>query len=368
MAVDTLVGAGTGGYDTDGLVNESVLQTIYDLSRRPLPLQDMIATGGTHGREKHEWTMRRLEKGDKDNARVDGSDPANDDNKTGIRVNNHSQISTKTVKVSDRVRGSDAVGVGDELRKQVVDRAWEMRYDMEASMLSNNASVADDGSSTAGKSAGLVAWAKAEDIDGNASSHFVSIGTGGTFADGGWNSGTSIVDQTTFNTSNAALSQADIDGVILAMWKLNAMPTVAMMPGTVQQKLSKYFFRSTAEVSALNQDGPSGAVDRVAQSSVTVYHTDFGTTLRLVPNVHMPNRVDGSMTDSTTDTDAILIIDPSMIEMSTLSGNGFRTQPLARTGLAETREHAVDWTLVARNWEAIGCIVGIDDTADVTAS
>jgi len=365
MAVDTLVGAGTGGYDTEGHINESVLQTIYDLSRRPLPLQDTIGSG-THTREKHEWTMRRLAKGVITNKRVDGSDPTADNNKIGVRVSNHSQISAKTVKVSDRVRGSDAVGVGDELRKQITDRAWELRYDIEAGMLSNLASVADDGVSTAGQSGGLVAWAKAEDVDGTASSHFVSIGTAGTFADGGWNSSTSVVDKCTFNTTNTALAQSDIDGVILAMWKLNSKPTCAMMPGTVCQKLSKYFFGSTSQISTLNSDGPNGAVDRVAQSAVNIYHTDFGTTLKLMANVHMPNRVDTTMTDGTTDTDAMMIFDPSYLHFSTL--NNFRTKNHAVTGLAQEVEHSVDWTLVVENHEAVGGIVGILDTAAVTAT
>ncbi len=364
MAVDTLVGAGTGGYDTDGLVNESVLQTIYDLIKRPLDLQDMVGKG-THDREYHEWTMRRLAKGVTDNARVDGSDPSADDNKIGKRVGNHSQISAKTVKVSDRVRASNAVGTGDELRRQITDRAWELRYDMEATATSNEDSVADDGSSTAGMSAGLVAWAKHEDVDGTATSHVVSIGSGGTFADNGFNSGTNIVDGKTFNTSNAGLQQADIDGVILAMWKLNSKPTVAMMTGTVLQKLSKYFFTSGAQISTLTANGPDSAADRIAQSAVNVYHTDFGTTLRLVANPHMPNRVDTTMTDGTTDTDCMLIFDPSYIKFSTLKN--FTTKNHAVTGLAQEVEHSVDWTLVLENHEALGCICGILDTTAVAA-
>lgn len=363
MAVDTLIGAGVGGYDTAGKINESVLQTIYDLSKRPLPLQDRIGRG-THGREYNEWTMRRLASGNKDNARIDGSDPTDDDNKIGIRMGNHSQISAKTVKVSDRVRASDSIGVGDELRKQIEDRAWELRYDIEASMLSNNDSVADSGVA-AGKSAGLVAYAKAEDVDGNASAHVVSISSTGVFDSGGWNSGTNIIDGATFNTgASAALAQADIDGVILAMHVLNADPTVAMAVPKVIQKISKYFFKTTAEASTMYAQTGNVAVDRVAQSAVNVYHTDFGTTLMLESNVHMPSEDAGTMTDGTTDTDVLLIMDPSFLELSTLMS--FRTEEHAKTGLATEMEHKVDWSLVVKNWEAVGAIMGIEADSAVT--
>ena len=368
MAVDTLVGAGTGGYDTDGHVNESVLQTIFDLSKRPLEFQDMIGRG-THGREKHEWTMRRLAKGSHNNARVDGSDPTADDNKIGVRVSNHSQICAKTVKVSDRVRASDAVGVGDELRRQVTDRAWEMRYDMESSMLSNNASVADDGSSTAGKSAGLVAWAKAEDVDGTASLHFINIGTGGSYADGGFNTSTQVVDKTTFATTNTALAQSDIDDVIEVAWGLNATPSVAFCGGAVMRRFSDFMFTSSAKISTLVNQGSDSDMERVAQGSVNVYQTNYGTRLQFVASPHMPTAAGAAgqdMTDGTTDTDVLLFIKPDMFELSTLMS--FRTETHAKTGMATEMEHKVDWTLVVKNHEALQGIVGIDSSAAMTAT
>ena len=55
-----------------------------------------------------------------------------------------------------------------------------------------------------------------------------------------------------------------------------------------------------------------------------------------------------------------------MVSLSYL--HGYRTYPLARTGLLEKREIAVDWGLRVHNFEALGWIFGIDETAAMTAS
>jgi len=61
----------------------------------------------------------------------------------------------------------------------------------------------------------------------------------------------------------------------------------------------------------------------------------------------------------------MFLIDPSMVRQSFM--NGYRTEPLAKTGLSDKRQIHVDWTLKVLNQEAHGVIADIDPTAAVVA-
>ena len=154
----TLVGSSAGlkdvGYpenavDIRGLINEDVMQKIWDISKIPLPFTDMIGSGSSKNSYK-EWTTDELAAPDNTNATVDGADATGDDTKQGDRVGNHHQIPDKIVKVSTRAQNSDTIGRANELAYQVMRRQQELKRDVEAIVLTNQASVADDGDTTAG--------------------------------------------------------------------------------------------------------------------------------------------------------------------------------------------------------------------------
>jgi hypothetical protein len=107
-------------------------------------------------------------------------------------------------------------------------------------------------------------------------------------------------------------------------------------------------------------DQGKSAEAATALGAVNVFVTDFGT-LTLVPNRLQPTHTDSG---STTVSD-VFILDPEYLSLAYL--DGYRTDSLAKTGLAEKRMLAVDWTLVVHTEKAHGIIGDIDATLAMTA-
>ena len=128
MSTANLDSADLKGVLVNGLINEDVMNKIWDISKIPLPFTDMIGSGSA-GNEYKEWTQDTLAAPDPTNAVVDGSDATGDDTQTGARVGNHHQISDKVVRVSYRADASDTIGRSRELSYQITRRQQELRRD-----------------------------------------------------------------------------------------------------------------------------------------------------------------------------------------------------------------------------------------------
>lgn len=341
-----------------GLINEDVMQKIWDISKIPLPLTDMIGSDDC-GNSYKEWTTDRLRDPDITNANVDGSDQdtnttnpteagAADSDGEPLRQGNHCQISTKVVKVSTRSRNSNTIGRSDELGYQVMKRQRELRRDVEAIMLTHQASLPDDGDSQAGKAGGLGSW----------------IGKNGKFADdtgaslGGYNSTTGLTVAPTV-TAVAALTETLVRDVCEMVYAEGGDPSVFMSIPAVVRRFSSYLFTSSARIATLTSQTGQGQSGLTAQGSVNVFVTDFGVVLDLVAN--RLQQGDASVANEAT----AYILDPAYLSIGYL--HGYRAEPLAKTGLSDKRQMAVDWTLICRSSRAQGAIFAIDSTAAVTA-
>ncbi len=319
------------------------MSEIWDISKIPLPFTEMIGSD-TIGNASPTWTTDELQDPDIDNAVVDGSDAGADQSELGLRVGNKAQISTKVVRVSTRAIDSDTIGRSNELSYQVMMRQRELRRDVEAIMLTNQASLADDGASVAGRSAGLGAW-----LTTNAF-------RGATGTDGGFNTSTGLVDAPTLGTPRA-LSETLVRDVAQSVWEQGGNPTTLMGVPTVIRLLSEYMFTSTAKIANLTSDVREKTSAAVATGSVNLFITDFGVTLMMIPNRLQQN--------SDTDVSDLFCIDPAFIRQGFLTG--YRVDPVAKTGLADNRQMHVDWTLKVLNEKAQGVIADIDNTAAVIA-
>jgi hypothetical protein len=342
MSTANLDSADLKGVAYGGLINEDVMQQIWDISKIPLPLTDRIGTDRCRNSYK-EWTTDELAAPNLANKVVDGSDASGNDTKTGARVGNHCQISTKVVRVSTRANESDTIGRSSELAYQVMRRQQELKRDVEAIMLSRQASVADDGNTTAGQSAGLASWLTTNDFRGG----------GGSAA--GFSSG--IVAAPVAGTARA-LTETMVRDCVQSVYQQGGDPTVMMSTPALIRKFSEYLFTSSARVATITADQGKSSSPATALGAVNVFVTDFGT-LDLVPNRLQP------LHDLATDTVDVFIIDPSYLSIGFL--HGYRTEPLAKTGLADNRQMAVDWTLIVHTEKAHGVIADIDPTQAVTA-
>ncbi|WP_425044058.1 SU10 major capsid protein [Primorskyibacter sp. S87] len=327
------------------MINEDVMQKIWDISRIPLPLTDMIGTDNADN-SYTEWTEDKLSDPDTANAKVDGQDLTGNDAKGGARIGNHCQISTKNVSVTERAQSSDTVGRANELSYQVMMRQRELRRDVEAITMTNQGSQADNGDTTPGKAAGLGAMITQGDRPSDA--------TGGGFSNGAWTAYTP--------GTKRALTETMVRDVAQLVWEAGGDPSVIMSTPTMIRQLSSFMFTDSARIATLtaetNQNGPA-----TAMGSVNVFLTDFGVELKMVPN--RLQQTHDSLGGTTGDACHAYVIDPAYMRHGHLKG--YRTEPLAKTGLADKRSMAIDWTTKVLNREAHGIIADLDYTAAVTA-
>jgi hypothetical protein len=326
-----------------GLVPED-LDKIWDISRIPLPVQDMLGSD-SHFNEYAEWTKDKLAAPDIANAVLDGADAGSDNNALGTRVGNHSQISIKVVSASMRAKdGKTTPGMGDAFAYQVMQRQQELRRDVDAILLLNQASVADNGT-LAGKSAGFDAWLTTNTSNGAA-----------TGADGGFNAGTGLVAAAVPGTARA-LSETTIRDIAQSIYEQGGDPSVLMGRPPVIRSLSAYMFSSSAQVATLTSDVREKRGAAVATGSVNVFVTDFGIVLEMIAN-----RLQAVTSAGVS---SLFLIDPNRAAPSFLSR--YQMIDLAKTGLSKKGQLFVDYTLKMYAEEAHGVIRAIDETAAVVA-
>ena len=350
MATANLDSADLKGVDFGGLIREDVMNKIWDISRIPLPFTDTVGTGSAKNEYK-EWTVDELAEPDPTNAVIDGADAGTNDTKTGNRVGNHHQISDKVVKVSYRADASDTIGRAKELSYQLMRRQQELRRDVEAIVLLNQASVADDGSAVPGNVGGLPTW--------------LSSSTVNLTAPVGFNLTTGLTEVPTITSDGIALTETAIRDTVESIYQQGGDPTNLMTVPALIRKVSEYLFTSSARVATLMSDQGKSKEKASALGSINVFVTDFGT-LRLVPNrlqlLYETLHATPSLTASYAD---VFILDPEYLSLCYLKG--YRTDTLAKTGLAENRQMSVDYSLIVNTEKAHGIIAGVDPSLAMTS-
>lgn len=333
---DYLSGADLSAVAKGGVINESLMQKIWDISKIPLEFTDIVGSS-THDNALTTWVQDTLGAPDLTNAVIDGQDVSSyNHTPPGPRVGNHSQISVKAVAVSQRSQGSNTVG-GNALARQLMMRQQELHRDVEAIALSNQASKADDGSTTAGLAGGLGSWLTS------------NISVGATGSAGGYSTSTGLTVATTPGTKRAG-SEAVLRDLLAQCWAEGGNPTTVMSVPAVIKSLSEYLMTSTARIATLMSDAGQSKSAMVAKGAVNVLVSDFGVTVNLIANRLQPETDTGTAT--------LYIIDPALIELSYLQG--YQVAPLAKAGLADKRLMSVDWTLKVLNQKGLGGYYALD--------
>ncbi|WP_164658259.1 DUF5309 family protein [Tropicibacter sp. Alg240-R139] len=328
--------------DFNGLIREDVMDKIFDISRIPLPLTDLIGSDSADN-SYTEWTEDKLAQPNTANAVAEDAVPTQNDAKGGARIGNQCQISIKQVGVTHRADASDTIGRRNEMAYQIMMRQRELRRDVEAISLTGQGSQAPTTQATAPATAGLGAMI----TQGN------RIGTGGGFSSGVW---AAFVPG-----AKRALTETMVRDVAQEVWEKGGNPSVIMSVPKVIRNLSSYMFTSSARIATLqgetNNEGPA-----TAMGSVNVFLTDFGVELRMSPNrLQQPYDSAGGTTG---DAATAFILDPAYARHGFLQG--YRTDEQAKTGMTNTRLMSVDWTTKVLNREAHGVITDIDIAAAVT--
>jgi hypothetical protein len=303
-------------YDRKGL-RESLSNMIYNISPTEVPFMSNAGRGSAKA-TLEEWQTDALAAVDTANRAIEGDDITTfpSDSAT-TRVGNYLQISRKLVIVSDTVEEVDKAGRKSEEALQLAKRAKELKRDMEAICLDNQAGSA--GSSSTGRQiATLGAWAKTN-VDKDAG------GTNPTYTTGVPNAARTDGTVRTF-------TETILKAVMQSCFNNGANPDTLMV-GPFNKGIVSAFTgiaTKTIQQTAVKASAIIGAAD--------FYVSDFGT-LAVVANRFQRER------------DA-WFLDFSYVSVAFL--RKFRTTKLAKTGDAEKRMIVAEWTLKVHNEAALG--------------
>lgn len=338
-----------------GLLNEDVRQQVYDLSKGiNTPFTDMVGEG-SYTNSYSEWTQDDAQAVDPTNAVVDGADASGNDAAVGTRLGNHAQISQKVVAVSERGEAVDSIGAVGTIEYQTAMRTNDLRRDIEAIATGRQASVADNGDSTAGKTAGFSAVCVAND----------SHGTGGSAT--GFNTTTKVVAAPAAGDARGLIF-SDIRDQVEAVFNRGGNPSVLMSTPKVTKAIGTFLLSSSGApyraAPTANLNGTGGAESQTAQGFVETIVTDFGVTLKIVPNRLQQTYVSADSPEVAV-ADAFLI-DPDYVELAYLYG--YKVSDLAKLGLSIRKQVSSDWMLKVLRQDAQAVIRDIDPTVAVAAT
>lgn len=309
-------------YDRKGL-RESLSNMIYNISPTEVPFMSNAGRGSAKA-TLEEWQTDALAAVDTANRAIEGDDittfPAAS---ATTRVGNYLQISRKLVIVSDTVEEVDKAGRKSEEALQLAKRAKELKRDMEAICLDNQAGSA--GSSSTGRQiATLGAWVKTN-VDKDAG------GTNPTYTTGVPNAARTDGTVRTF-------TETIVKAVMQSCFNNGANPDTLMV-GPFNKGIVSAFTgiaTKTIQQTAVKASAIIGAAD--------FYVSDFGT-LAVVANRFQRER------------DA-WFLDFSYVSVAFL--RKFRTTKLAKTGDAEKRMIVAEWTLKVHNEAALGLAADLE--------
>jgi hypothetical protein len=319
----------TNTYETyDAVGNrEELADRIYQITPEETPALSLIGrkpVASVHP----EWQTDTLASPDTDNNQPEGNDWAFGAITPTSRVGNYTQISDKRIIISRTQDKTSKAGRKSELAREVAKKGVELRIDMEAIILSNQASSAGSGNgATNRKLGGLRAWLSTND----------NINSG---ASGGFNSSTGVVDAAT-NGTQRAFTKAILDATILSTYNAGGSPKTLMLSPYAKTVFST-FMSDTNVAQQRYAASKSGQTTIVAAADM--YLSDFGT-ISVVPNRQMA-RAGAAIARNA------FLIDPKMVSLGVF--DDISIQKPAKTGDAEKRVLVTEYTLLVNNEAAHG--------------
>lgn len=277
-------------------VREDLIEKIFNTSPTETPVVSSLSRT-TATNTFHEWQRDSLASANKDNAMIDGDDFSADSLTATERVGNYCQIFAKKPAVSRRANVVKKAGRAAEMAYQKAKAMLEIKRDIEASVLSNNAAVAGN-STTASKSAGL-----GVQIYTN-----TSHGVGGSTVS--WTSGAPTTAPTA--GTGRAFTETLLKTVIQSAYTNSGeVPRMAVMSPAHKGVFSGFTGIATSryQVGKKEQARIIGGAD--------IYMSDFGE-IEAVPHYIMSGATD------------VFFINTEYADIAFL--DGFRTEEMGKTG------------------------------------
>jgi hypothetical protein len=311
-------------YDAKGL-RENLSDAIYRISPEETPFQSMISKGSAGGIYE-EWQTDALAAVDTANAVVEGDEAAFVAATPTVRLGNYNQISRKSVIVSGTLETVSKAGRKSEMALQLAKKSAELKRDMEAISLQNQAANAG-ATAVARKSAGFEAFLR------------TNVSRGATGANATLSGGTSGYPNSTPTDGTArALTEDLVKAVSALCYASGAKPSV-LMTGTFNRGKASTF----AGLATNTHQVGTGAKPVAVVASVGIWVGDFHT-LQIVPNLFQRDRT-------------AFLIDPSQVSIAFL--RPFFTKDIAPTGDATKKLLLVEWLLKVNTEAAHGAVADL---------
>ncbi len=303
-------------------IREELSDVITNIAPTETPFYSMAKKGKT-GSRTPDWQKDTLAAPSPTNAVPEGYDVDNDALTDPTRLKNVVQLFDKVVQVSSTGQAVNTAGRENELKYQVAKKSKEIKRDIEMRLLGNYASVLG-ATSTAGQLAGVEAWLETNvDRDGGGS-------------DGGFNTGTGIVDAAT-DGSGRAFTETLLKSAIKAAWDNGGEPDHIMVSGLKKQTLSGF-----AGIATLYRDTAGSMKQATIMGAADIYVSDFGQH-KAIPNRFIGAGTGRSATNGLYPGQTALILDMSKFEVKFLQP--FKTEPLAKLGHSDRRMISAELTL-----------------------
>lgn len=318
-------------YDAKGL-REQLSNIIYDISPTQTPFMSGIGVGEKAAQTLVEWQTDELAAADGTNAQLDGDDVTFTTPSATVRVGNYTQISRKSVIVSDTLEEVDKAGRRSEMALQTMKKAKELKRDMETIFLRAQGG-AGGGTGAARTLASMLAWVKSN----------VSLEATGGGANPDWTSGVpGAANLRTDSSAQRAFTETLLKAVLQSGYTNGSEFSVLMLGAFNKGVASGFSGIATRNFDLSNVSPKPTAII----ASADVYVGDFHT-LRVIPNRFQRAR-DAWLLDW--DFASVRYLRP------------FKRKNLAKTGDAEKKYIVVEYSLEVKNEAAFGLV------ADLTTS
>lgn len=290
---------------------EDLTDVIDRISPTETPFMSMIAKTKASN-TLHEWQTQSLAAA-ADNAQAEGDDAVATASTPTVRLNNRTQIASKTASVAGSQEAANSAGRKSEMAYQMALRSAELKLDMEFGLTQNNVLA-----TAPRKSRGLVGWVDSANVNG-----------GATYVAPNYVTNVAQTDGTT-----RALTETLVKDVAQKVYTQGGNPNVIMMGPLAKQAFSGFTGGRTMQ---------TDAEDKKVTAAIDFYVSDFGV-LKAVPN-RVQRARDVFVLQS--DKWALAMYRP------------FFTQDLAVTGDSMRKQILVEYCLEAKNPKANGAVVDI---------
>jgi len=290
---------------------EDLADVIYRITPTETPFMSMIRKGKATN-TLHEWQTDSLAAA-ANNEQVEGDDAVATALVPTVRLNNRTQISSKTAAVSGSQEAADSAGRKSEMGYQMAKRSLELKRDMETG-LTQNAVLA----TAPRRSRGLVGWAD----------------TANTSAGAGYVAPNYVTNVAQTDGTLRTFTESLLKDVCQKCYTSGGNPNVLMMGPAQKQTFSTF----TGNATRMDE-----AEDKKVTAAVDVYVSDFGQ-LKAIPNRFQRTR-------------DVWVLESGRWELSFY--RNFRSWELAKTGDTDRKQILAEYCLQSDNPLANGLVADV---------